>query len=175
MKNRSQNHSDNWATPARYLREWEKEFGKMFDPCPYNSDFDGLSIEWEERNFVNPPYSRKLKEKFILKALEESKREKLCVLLLPVSTSTKIFHQFIKPNASEIRFIEGRIPFVGINTKGQAVNFHQNGWKIPEGRESVKNSGQHDSMLVIFDGRQRRGLKEVSQDRIDILGKLKEL
>jgi hypothetical protein len=50
-------------------------------------------------NFINPPYSRKLKEAFIRKALEESKKGKTCVLLLPVSTSTAIFHDVILPNA----------------------------------------------------------------------------
>lgn len=59
----------------------------------------------------------------------------MCVLLLPVSTSTKLFHHVIKPNAKEIRFVEGRIKFEGINTKGEFVND-----KAP----------MHDSMLVIF-------------------------
>jgi len=176
MKDRNLPHSDNWATPARFYYELNKEFDFNFDPCPYEynpeTHQDGLKIEWKERNFINPPYSRKLKEAFIMKAIEESKKGKLCVMLLPVSTSTNIFQQHIQINAKLIRFVEGRIPFVGINTKGQAVNYNQNGWKVPEGMESVKNSGMHDSMIVIFETRQ--GLKEVSQDRINILGKIKD-
>ena len=66
------------------------------------------------------------------------KKEKLCVMLLPVSTSTKIFHDVILPNAKEIRFVKKRISFEGINTKG----------------ELVKNKcGMHDSMIVVFDGK----------------------
>jgi len=53
-------------------------------------------------------------------------------MLLPVSTSTKIFHGVIYPNA-EIRFIKGRIKF------------------LPNG-EPCNKSGQMDSMLVIFKG-----------------------
>ena len=70
-------------------------------------------IEWKERNFINPPYSRKLKEAFVLKAIEESKKGKLCVMLLPVSTSTKLFHHHILPNQKEIRFVYKRIKFKG--------------------------------------------------------------
>ena len=118
MKNRNLDHSDHWKTPFNLWLELNKEFGFDFDPCPLNAEFDGLSIEWEKSNFINPPYSQKLKEAFIRKAFEESKKGKLCVMLLPVSTSTKIFHEIIYPNA-EIRFLRGRVKFEGINTKGR--------------------------------------------------------
>ena len=87
---------------------------------------------------MNPPYSRKLKEAFVIKAIKESKKGKLCVMLLPVSTSTKLFHEHIQPNAKEIRFVKGRIKFLGVNTKGEYV---------------TNKSPMHDSMVVIFDGR----------------------
>ena len=93
-----------------------------------------MLIEWGQRNFVNPPYSTKLKESFVRKAYQESLKGKLCVLLLPVSTSTKLFHEVIYPNA-EIRFFKGRIKFIGTNSFGVAV---------------TTIAGMHDSMLVIF-------------------------
>ena len=142
MKNRNLNHSDNWATPIELLSwiEYEYNNGNRFelDPCPLNSEFDGLQIEWGKSNFINPPYSRELKEKFVVKAVQESKNGKLCVMLLPVSTSTKLFHYVILPNASEIRFLKGRVKFAGINTKGEQVS---------------NKCGMHDSMIVVFDGR----------------------
>lgn len=141
MKNRNLQHKDDWITPKYFYDKINKEFDFNFDPCPYQHDlneWDGLQIEWKERNFVNPPYSRKLKDKFVIKAINESKKGKLCVVLLPVSTSTKLFHKYIFPNAKEIRFIEKRIKFCGVNTKGEYVN---------------EKTGMHDSMLVIFDGR----------------------
>lgn len=156
MKNRSLDHSDDWATPPFLYEELDKEFAFDFDPCPWRhnlSEFDGLEIEWGQRNFVNPPYSQKLKSAFVNKATVESGKGKLCVLLLPVSTSTILFHDIIQPNASEIRFVRGRIPFIGINTKGQYVNWHL--WRrvVPSGGEQVRNSGMHDSMVVIFEGK----------------------
>lgn len=161
-KNRNLDHKDNWATPTYFYNELDQEFNFDFDPCPLTDPFDqltksvitpdkdGLLIEWGERNFINPPYSRTLKEQFILKAIEESKKGKLCVMLLPVSTSTKIFHQHIKPNAKEIRFVEKRIPFIGRNDKGEYVNWKHWKYCVPIGSKEVNNSGQHDSMIVIF-------------------------
>jgi hypothetical protein len=101
----------------------------------HDMSWDGLKVEWGERNFVNPPYSRKLKEAFILKAIEESKKGKLCVMLLPVSTSTKIFHEHILPNKKQIIFIYRRLKFSGYNIKGEFVD---------------NKCGMHDSMIVIF-------------------------
>ena len=140
MKNRNIIHKDDWQTPSSFYDKLNQEFNFNFDPCPYNHvmSWNGLEIEWKERNFINPPYSRLLKESFIRKALEESKKNKLCVMLLPVSTSTKIFHEVILPNAKDIRFIKGRIKFNGYNTKGEYV---------------VDKPPMHDSMVVIFDGR----------------------
>ena len=143
MKNRNLNHSDNWATPKEFYSKLNNEFNFDFDPCPLcyeeiTPEKDGLLVDWGGSNYVNPPYSRKLKEAFVIKAIEESKKGKLCVMLLPVSTSTKLFHEHIQPNAKEIRFVKGRIKFLGVNTKGEYV---------------TNKSPMHDSMVVIFDGR----------------------
>lgn len=141
MKNRNLNHSDNWATPKEFYDKLNKEFNFDFDPCPLMNESeitpekDGLLIEWGKRNYINPPYSKSLKEAFVLKSIEESKKGKLCVMLLPVSTSTKLFHEHILPNATEIRFVKGRIKFLGTNTKGEFV---------------TNKSPMHDSMIVVF-------------------------
>ena len=140
MKNRNLDHSNNWATPKDFYDKLDQEFNFDFDPCPLNlgmitNENDGLLIKWGNRNYINPPYSRKKKKKFVIKAIEESKKGKLCVMLLPVSTSTKLFHDHILPNAKEIRFIKGRIKFLGTNTKGEYV---------------TNKAPMHDSMIVIL-------------------------
>ena len=138
MKNRNLNNVDHWATPNYILEPLIKEFGDLFDPCPLNHNiekWDGLKIEWHKNNFINPPYSRKLKEAFVIKAIEESKKGKNCICLLPVSTSTKLFHHYILPNKKEIRFVYKRIKFIGYNTYGIKVS---------------DKCGMHDSMIVIF-------------------------
>ena len=153
MKNRNLDHSDNWATPPKFYEELDKKYNFIFDPCPLNHDislWNGLEIEWRLCNFINPPYERKLKEAFVSKAIQESKKGKICVMLLPVSTSTELFHDLIKPSARAIEFVRRRIPFIGINTKGEYVNWHLWDKEAPEGSVHVKNSGMHDSMIVTF-------------------------
>lgn len=144
MKDRNLNHSDSWATPKALYDELDNEFSFDFDPCPLNTgeitpDKDGLLIEWGNRNFINPPYSRKLKEAFVARAVEFKEKGRLCVILLPVSTSTKLFHDVILPNADDIRFLKGRVKFEGVNTFGERV---------------TNKAGMHDSMVVVFDGTQ---------------------
>lgn len=139
MKNRNLPHSDHWATPAYIYDVLHCEFNFDFDPCPLRADFDGLTIEWGRRNFVNPPYSIKLKTAFIEKAMLEANKGKLCVLLLPVSTSTKLFHDIILENITEpVRFFKGRIKFKGFDSFGNCVE---------------NKSPMHDSMLAVMDGR----------------------
>lgn len=144
MKNRNLKNSDNWKTPKNFYDQLDKEFNFDFDPCPYSEKeplFDGLKVCWGKVNFINPPYSRKLKEAFVKKGIDEYKKGKTCVFLLPVSTSTKLFHEQILPEKPEIRFIKGRIAFEGYNTKGEFTS---------------KNKGMHDSMVVIFRGKEKK-------------------
>lgn len=143
MKNKNLIHSDNWATPRTLYDALDAEFDFDFDPCPLNTgeitpETDGLKIMWGERNFVNPPYSRKLKEAFVNRAVGFKAVGRLSVLLLPVSTSTVLFHEVIRPNADDIRFLKGRVKFEGFNTFGDRV---------------TNRTGMHDSMVVILDGR----------------------
>ncbi len=137
MKNRDGlENSDHWATPDWLHDKLNDEFNFDFDPCPLNADFDGLTVEWGDRNFVNPPYNRFDKPRFIKKAYEQALRGKLSVLLIPSATGTQQFHDLILPYAEEIRFIKGRVAFKGVNTKGEY---------------SESERGKHDSMVVVFD------------------------
>lgn len=147
MKKIHINNDDNYATPPDFYNELNKRFNFDFDPCPYNEGkikVDGLKIEWGGVNFVNPPYSQKLKEAFVKKGIEEMKKGKVCVFLIPVSTSTKLFHEYIKPNATSIEFVKGRIKFGKIDKKGR--------FYLPLNKDGKTQSGTKDSMIVIFDG-----------------------
>jgi len=146
MKDRNLDHSDNWATPEYLYKSLDSEFNFDFDPCPLElgeitPENNGLLKEWGYRNFINPPYSKKVKEAFVKKAIKVSKEGRLCVLLLPVSTSTKLFHEFLLPQNPEICFLKGRVKFEGINTFGEKV---------------TTKCGMHDSMLVVLDGRSNK-------------------
>lgn len=150
MKKIHINNDNNYATPPEFYEALNKRFNFDFDPCPYCEGdllFDGLKADWGKSNYVNPPYSQKLKEAFVKKGIEEMKKGKVCVFLLPVSTSTRLFHEHIKPNASEINFIEGRIKFGKIDENGK--------FYIPLNDKGKTQSGTKDSMIVVFDGRNK--------------------
>ena len=145
------NKNDHWETP-QYIFDYlnKKHFkGKdFFDPCPLHAKFDGLSINWKQNNFINPPYNGKDKEEFIKKAYYESQKGKKCILLIPANTDTKIFHKFIIKG--KVEFIKGRVKFKGYNTKGEYV---------------TNKTGQTGSMIVIFEKGQKPSMKAINLDK----------
>jgi hypothetical protein len=98
-----------WKTPKLLYEGLNREFHFDFDPCPPNHNFNGLMVEWKQRNFVNPPYDRVAE--WIEKAWTESQKGKLVVLLTASRTDTRWFHRYVLPYASEIRFLKGRLRF----------------------------------------------------------------
>jgi hypothetical protein len=103
--------SPHWPTPKALLAELEREFHFDFDPCPLGeAERDGsapLFTSWAgKRVFCNPPYNKGI-ARFLGRACEAA----VAVFLLPARTDTKWFHDIVLPNAREIRFIKGRLPF----------------------------------------------------------------
>ena len=126
-----------WRTPKGLIEELKKEFGEMFDPCPSNSKFNGLEIEWEETNFVNPPYGREI-TKWCKKAFEESQKGKTIIMLVASRTDTKWWHDYLM-KADEIRFIKGRLKF-----------------------DDQKNSAPFPSAIVIFNKPEEKDNETIS-------------
>ena len=103
-----------WATPKSVYDVLDKEFHFTDDPCPLHwcPQFgDGLSRDWGSVSFVNPPYGRQIKF-WISKALAESRKGKTIVCLIPSRTDTGWWHDYVM-QASEIRFVRGRLKFGG--------------------------------------------------------------
>jgi len=88
-----------WLTPSDVYKKLDDEFCFDFDPCPYPKpdNFDGLTCEWGQRNYVNPPFGsimhqgpsdKKPKKKgptaWMRKAIEESKKGRLVVIVYPI-------------------------------------------------------------------------------------------
>ena len=124
MKAKKPSQPDDWRTPRDFYANLNAEFNFDFDPCPFQHDmsWDGLQVEWGQRNFVNPPYSRPHLKNFVLKGIEESNKGKVCVFLIPASTDTKLFHDYILRYSSDIRFVRGRLKFEGYNNEGEFCN-----------------------------------------------------
>ena len=74
-----------WLTPPDLMEQLRDEFHFDFDPCPHPrpAKFDGLHVDWGERNWVNPPFTGGVMG-WVNKALREQERGKLSVLILPI-------------------------------------------------------------------------------------------
>jgi hypothetical protein len=82
-----------WLTPPDLYDVLDAEFRFTFDPCPYPlpAGFDGLTCDWGERNYVNPPFGsiihqgkKKGPTAWVRKAIAEQQKGKLTVLVYPV-------------------------------------------------------------------------------------------
>ena len=111
-----------WATPVEFYDKLNIEFNFTIDVCAHENNFkhsrywspkdDALSKDWSgEICWMNPPYGSEIGA-----WMEKAYRESLCgatvVCLVPARTDTKWFHLWVLDKA-EIRFIKGRIRFVG--------------------------------------------------------------
>lgn len=106
--------NDNYATDECIMQL----FDDWFDPCPLNvnPEIDGLRIEWRDKTYVNPPYSKPLV--WVKKAIEENKKGKRIVMLLRMDTSTEWF-KLLQEAGAKFLWVNGRLRF---NT-GKPANF----------------------------------------------------
>ena len=112
--------TDLWSTPQDFYDILDDEFNFTLDPCAthdnhktdkyYTLEDNGLSKDWTgEVVFMNPPYGREI-GKWVKKA-KESNATVVC--LVPSRTDTRWWHDNVINDASEIRFIKGRLKFGG--------------------------------------------------------------
>jgi hypothetical protein len=98
-----------WLTPSELMAKLQAEFNFTFDPCPYPrpDNFDGLTAEWGESNYVNPPFGGVICEDgkkrgptaWARKAISEFKKGKRVVLVYPID---KWIHMLLEAGA-EVR------------------------------------------------------------------------
>lgn len=74
-----------WLTPTEMLAALDAEFHFDFDPCPHPrpEGFDGLTAQWGQSNWVNPPFTGGVMA-WARKALAEQANSKTSVLILPI-------------------------------------------------------------------------------------------
>lgn len=109
-----------WLTPPEIYAKLNREFVFDFDPCPHPRPkrYNGLITDWGKSNYVNPPYRKddcfgsRGMTAWIYKAIEENKKGKRVVLLLPVRSHTNLLLEA----GAEIRSA-GRTAFLDTKTK----------------------------------------------------------
>lgn len=82
-----------WLKPPEVYLPLHAEFNFDFDPCPHPlpEGFDGLTCEWGQRNWVNPPFGSIMHEgkkkgptAWMRKAILEQSKGKLSVVVYPI-------------------------------------------------------------------------------------------
>jgi len=65
------------------------------------------STEWYQSSFVVADYSKP--EPWLTRAIRECLRGKTVVMMLPARTHTKWFHELVLEEATQVRFIQGKV------------------------------------------------------------------
>jgi hypothetical protein len=88
-----------WLTPPDLYAKLDAEFGFDFDPCPFPKPvtFDGLTCDWGESSYVNPPFGsimhqgpddknpkKKGPTAWARKAIAEAEKGKQVVMVYPI-------------------------------------------------------------------------------------------
>lgn len=126
--------SDEYATPRSFVDPIAEAVGGFdLDPASgaedrpiastrYTEEDDGLSQDWFGTVWLNPPFSEKTE--FVEKARTEyhDGNIDLAVILLPVDTSTSLFHQHVV-DAEVLWFKKSRLSFDGPGGRNRNPNF----------------------------------------------------
>jgi len=82
-----------WLTPPDLYADLDRQYHFDFDPCPFPlpEGFDGLTCEWGQSNYINPPFGsimhegkRKGMTAWVRKALAERAKGKRVVMVYPL-------------------------------------------------------------------------------------------
>lgn len=129
-----------WLTPPELYAELDTEFHFDFDPCPFPKpdDFDGLTCEWGQSNYVNPPFGSIVHEgkkkgvtAWVRKAIEESKKGKLVVFVFPLDKWVLMMLEYILGEHAEIR------------------NLRDVKWLATEDGSQGKGTGRHIACFIL--------------------------
>lgn len=139
--------TDDWPTPRRLFDALNAEFAFDLDPCASDQNAkcaryftvadDGLARRWQGSVFMNPPYGRGIGD-WVAKAWREARKGATVVCLIPARCDTEYWHDYVM-QASEIRFIRGRIHFDSERQRAREAN-----------GESVAHNAPFPSAVVVF-------------------------
>jgi hypothetical protein len=130
-----------WLTPPDLLAQLSAEFGPFdFDPCPHPlpEGFDGLTCEWGQSNYVNPPFGsimhqgkKKGPTAWVRKAIIEWQKGKRVVLVYPLDKWVLMLLKAI------------------VGEHGQVRNLGDVCWLAIEDASIGKGTGRHIACFVL--------------------------
>lgn len=126
--------------PPPLYQQLNEEFNFDFDPCPFPKPdtFDGLTCEWGQSNYVNPPFGsiihmgkKKGPTAWVRKCIEEWQKGKTVVLVYPVDKWLLMLMKSI------------------IGEKGEVRNLGDVKWIATEDNSIGKGTGRHIAMFIL--------------------------
>ena len=117
MKKKNLIDSRFWLVPPEIYEPLHKEFGFDFDPCPFPFLTDGIMARWGNVNWINPPFRARDAMNnhgptaFVRKAIEEQKKGKTSVIILPVLSLLNMLFEA----GAEVRSM-GRVKWIHAET-----------------------------------------------------------
>lgn len=123
-----------WLTPPDLYAMLDAEFHFDFDPCPYPKPegFDGLTCEWGQSNYVNPPFGSIIHEgkkkgmtAWVRKAIAEHAKGKRVVLVYPIDKWVLMLCKAILGDQAKIRNL-GDVKWLAIEdgSQGKGMGRH---------------------------------------------------
>lgn len=126
-----------WLTPKPVYDPLDQEFNFTFDPCPYPKpdDFDGLTAEWGESNYVNPPFGaivyqdgkKRGATAWARKCITEARKGKTVVMVYPIDKWVLML----------------------ISAGAQVRNLGDVKWEAIEDRNAHAGTGRHIACFVL--------------------------
>ena len=113
---------EDWETPEGVIGPLRVEFRFTVDGAATAKNAkcarywrDAFDTDWtDERVWLNPPYGYLNLAKWMAKAYRESQQNGATVVcLVPAHTGQPWWHDWVVGKASEIRWIKGKVKFVG--------------------------------------------------------------
>lgn len=124
-----------WETPDWLFRKLDEEFHFTLDGAANEENSkcewfigeaeDARKVEWgkDEVVFFNPPYGRGgMLNGWLSHAVEQKEKGTVSVWVLPASSDTHWWHDYIMAGGAEIRYIDGRLHFSGTNRSAWMAN-----------------------------------------------------
>ena len=110
-----------WGTPPEVFEPLDAEFHFTLDVCAtaenakcaryFTEEEDGLTQDWDGVCWMNPPYGE-FTDKWMRKAMEESRKGATVVCLVASRTGSRRWHKYAM-KADAIVYLQGRVKFVG--------------------------------------------------------------
>jgi site-specific DNA-methyltransferase (adenine-specific) len=146
-------HLSRTTEMIQVMLQLEFNFEGVIDACAMSEEEKkkALAEEWFKSSFVVTDYSNV--EEWVAKAIRERDKGKTVVCLVPSRTATNWFHELVLEEATEVRFVKGRVIFA----KKEAAN------------------SQPDTIVIYCDNpnkvhRERQGAAAVIKCKTNMLG-----